>query len=135
MIYTRGFMESLLGQLLLNIDPSYAGPRTEIAKYMAKMMEEWNVWIANIVGLWCAVPLLRLLGRRGAGYGVVGLRLASLLVLLVFPTFSSAPTYRAFAAMASGMFRCIVSMYIAETAPVSQRGSIFIAWQAFVSLL
>ncbi|KAL4744962.1 hypothetical protein BDW72DRAFT_187585 [Aspergillus terricola var. indicus] len=124
-----GFMESLFGQLLLNIDPSYAEPGTDIAKHIAKLMEGWSVWIANIVGLWCAVPLLRLLGRRGAGYGVVGLKLASLLVLLVFPTFSSTATYKAFVATASGMFPCIVSMYIAETAPVSQRGSIFIAWQ------
>ncbi|GLA22739.1 hypothetical protein M752DRAFT_338228 [Aspergillus phoenicis ATCC 13157] len=124
-----GFTELLFEQLLLDMDPSDAEPGTEIAKHIVKMMEGWSVWIAKIVGLWCAIPLLRLLGRRGAGYGVVGLRLASLLVLLVFPKFST-PTYKAFPATTSGMFACIVSMYIAETAPVSQRGSIFIAWQA-----
>lgn len=63
-------MESLLGQLLLNIDPSYAEPGTEIAEYMAKMIEERSEWIGNIVGLWCAVPLLRLKTCAGLHYGI-----------------------------------------------------------------
>lgn len=89
-------------------------------------------WFCRILGYWCAVPLLRYFGRRGAVYGAVGLRLAGVLYALISPTFSTNAVSGAFYAMVNGIFLCIMPMYLAETSPIPARGSILLTWQLFV---
>lgn len=89
-------------------------------------------WFCRILGYWCAVPLLRYFGRRGAVYGAVGLRLAGILYAMISPTFSTNGVSGAFYAMVNGIFLCIMPMYLAETSPIPARGSILLTWQLFV---
>ncbi|KAL4981481.1 hypothetical protein BDW68DRAFT_183451 [Aspergillus falconensis] len=84
-----------------------------------------------IVGCWCAIPLLRYYGRRGAAYRAVGLKIAALLLVLCFPTLLPFTLACILSAAASGMVSCIVPIYLAEISPISTRGSILCAWQLY----
>ncbi|KAL4982443.1 hypothetical protein BDW68DRAFT_58066 [Aspergillus falconensis] len=99
------------------------------ARYSAALTGLYAEWVAAMVGCWCAIPLLKYFGHRGAVYFVVALRLAGLFGASIFSASSLDTIADAVAVVAGGMFSCIVPMYLVETSPVSMRGSMFIAWQ------
>lgn len=125
----RGLAETLLSVSAPGQDLRGATLNNPLMSFDTFVRFEPAYWV---LGYWCAVPLLRYFGRRGAIYATVGLRLAGLLYAMISPKLSSNGVSGALYAITKGMFLCIMPMYFAETSPIPARGSILLTWKLFV---
>ncbi|KAJ0421809.1 hypothetical protein BJY00DRAFT_281807 [Aspergillus carlsbadensis] len=86
-------------------------------------------FVCNAIGAWAAVPLLRYFARRSAVFSALGVRAAGILAVLAFPYRITLMVNTLLYSTVSGMLLCIISIYLAETGPPINRGSILLAWQ------
>ncbi|KAI9367314.1 hypothetical protein BJX61DRAFT_529024 [Aspergillus egyptiacus] len=122
-----GFIEQLPSPLIPEKDFSPDPPSGR--QTVAELMRSGLPTIACcIIGVWCAVPMLRYSGRRVAACRALALKSAGLVGGLAFRAAYLRVLAGVLSTAASGMVYCTIPMYLAETSPSSKRGSVLLTW-------